>query len=395
MTRRRRVAALLAGTMLLGEILSAGSTSGVEAKATQTFTIYRGKSASLTITQKGKKTKPGKKYRYRVANKKIATVSAKGKVKGKKAGTTKVTLQKKSSKKKITIKIKVVDYVKELRLSSASNIMLKAGEKKSVKAVVYPTTAKSRKVVYASSNKSIATVSSAGTVQAVQSGFATITATTKGTTKKGKKLSKKIYIYVSEETTPVPTPNVPDAGATVIGGGSTPKPGATNTPTPGSTAEPGSTAAPGATAPPTPTEGPKTLEEAIKEIPVPDASTLVAATFVAQDAGATSTLYFINRNYQGTMHVAVDGIDMSSSSSVTNVLHKLETEVLGRNTAVYEGPGDVFRVTRPSLSDAWGIRNTSNGKEYRLMAWEKDTKYGTPYGLIITEGDTTSTVIVY
>lgn len=381
MTRRRRVAALLAGVMLLGEILSAGSTSGVEAKATQTFTIYRGKSASLTITQKGKKTKTGKKYRYRVANKKIATISAKGKVKGKKAGTTKVTLQKKSNKKKITIKIKVVDYVKELRLSSASNIMLKVGEKKSVKAVVYPTTAKSRKVVYASSNKSIATVSSAGTVQAVQSGFATVTATTKGTTKRGKKLSKKIYIYVSEETTPVPTPNVPDAGATVIGGGSTPKPG--------------STAAPGATATPAPTERPKTLEEAIKEIPVPDASTLVAATFVAQDGNATSTLYFINRNYQGTMHVAVDGIDMSSGSSVTNVLHKLETEVLGKNTAVYTGPGDIFRVTRPSLSDAWGIRNTSNGKEYRLMAWEKDTKYGTPYGLIITEGDTTSTVIVY
>lgn len=381
MTRRRRVAALLAGVMLLGEILSAGSTSGVEAKATQTFTIYRGKSASLTITQKGKKTKPGKKYRYRVANKKIATISAKGKVKGKKAGITKVTLQKKSNKKKITIKIKVVDYVKELRLSSASNIMLKAGEKKSVKAVVYPTTAKSRKVVYASSNKSIATVSSAGTVQAVQSGFATVTATTKGTTKRGKKLSKKIYIYVSEETTPVPTPNVPDAGATVIGGGSTPKPG--------------STATPGATATPAPTEGPKTLEEAIKEIPVPDASTLVAATFVVQEAGATSTLYFINRNYQGMMHVAVDGIDMSSSSSVTNVLHKLETEVLGKNTAVYTGPGDIFRVTRPSLSDAWGIRNTSNGKEYRLMAWEKDTKYGTPYGLIITDGDTTSNIVVY
>ena len=374
------MAALLAGAMLLGEILSAGSTSGVEAKATQTFTIYRGKSASLTITQKGKKTKPGKKYRYRVANKKIATISAKGKVKGKKAGITKVTLQKKSNKKKITIKIKVVDYVKELRLSSASNIMLKAGEKKSVKAVVYPTTAKSRKVVYASSNKSIATVSSAGTVQAVQSGFATVTATTKGTTKRGKKLSKKIYIYVSEETTPVPTPNVPDAGATVIGGGSTPKPGSTTTP--------------GATATPAPTEGPKTLEEAIKEIPVPDASTLVAATFVVQEAGATSTLYFINRNFQGTMHVAVDGIDMSSSSSVTNVLHRLETE----DTAGWvtrEGPGEIFKVSRKNLANAWKIENTSNGNIYRLMAWEKDTKYGSPYGLIITDGDTTSSVIVY
>ena len=106
MTRKRRVAALLAGVMLLGEILSAGSTSGVEAKATQTFTIYRGKSASLTITQKGKKKKTGKKDRYRVANKKIATVSAKGKVKGKKAGTTKVTCRRNQVKRKLPSKLK-------------------------------------------------------------------------------------------------------------------------------------------------------------------------------------------------------------------------------------------------------------------------------------------------
>ena len=178
----------------------------------------------------------------------------------------------------------------------------------------------------------------------------------------------------------MPTPNVPDAGATVIGGGSTPKPG--------------STATPGAIATPAPTEGPKTLEEAIKEIPVPDASTLVAATFVVQYAGATSTLYFINRNYQGMMHVAVDGIDMSSSSSVTNVLHRLETE----DTAGWvtrEGPGEIFKVSRKNLANAWKIENTINGNIYRLMAWEKDTKYGSPYGLIITDGDTTSKIVVY
>lgn len=389
MKGKRRVAVVLAGSMLFGQMVTTlGVTPQINAKGVETFTIYKGKSAALSIKQKGKKINTGKKFRYQVSNKKIATISVKGKVKGKKAGTTKVILQRKSNKKKIKIKIKVVDYVKELRLSSATSLMLRKGEKKSVQAAVYPKTAKSRKVEYASSNQGIVTVSSAGMVQAVQSGFATITVKTKGTTKKGKKLSKKIQIYVTEDTPPVPTPNVPDKDSLVINNGTT---------------SGGQT--------PDPSETPKTLEQAIKEIPTPSSSTLIAANFVVKDDKGTSTLYFINRNYKGTMNVSVDGMDMSSSSGVENVLHRLASEVTGKGITVSVNPGnkrenqyydealgmwrDALVVSRPSLSDAWLITNRKNGQKYRLMAWEKDNKYGTPYGLIITEGDTASKIVVY
>lgn len=389
MKGKRKVAVVLVGSMLFGQtVTTLGATPQMYAKRVETFTIYKGKSAALSIKQKGKKISTGKKFRYQVSNKKIATISAKGKVKGKKAGTTKVILQKKSNKKKIKIKIKVVDYVKELRLSSATSLMLCKGEKKSVQAAVYPKTAKSRKVEYTSSNQGIVTVSSAGMVQAVQSGFATITVKTKGTTKIGKKLSKKIQIYVTEDTSPVPTPNVPDKNSLVINNGAT---------------SGGQT--------PAPSETPKTLEQAIKEIPTPSSSTLIAANFVVKDDKGTSTLYFVNRSYKGTMNVSVDGMDMSSSSSVENVLHRLSSEVTGKGITVSVNPGnkrenqyydeslgmwrDALVVSRPSLSDAWLITNRKNGQKYRLMAWETDNKYGTPYGLIITEGDTASKIVVY
>ncbi len=387
MKEKRKLAVVMACSLIFAQSISLFGVKGLEkteAKGLQTFTVYRGKSASLTITQKGKKKKTGRKYRYQVANKKIATISAKGKVKGKKAGTTKVNLQKKSNRKKIKIKVKVVDYVKELRLSSATNVMLQEGGKKSVRALVYPKTAKNRKVEYKSSNSSIATVDSNGVVRAVQSGFATITVKTKGTTKKGKKISKKIQIYVAADTPSAPTPNVPDGNSPVVGGdGTTDKPD----------------------------EKPKTLEQAIKEIPTPDSSTLLAASFVVKEAEGTSTLYFVNRAYQGTMHVAVDGMDMTSNSGVINALKRLETEVTGKGNAVSVNPGnkpenkffdeklglwrDILLVSRVDLSSAWLIKNLKSRQQYHLMAWQQDKKYGTPYGMIITEGDTTSKIVVY
>ena len=400
MKGKRRLAVILTGSMLLslGALATIGDVSETKAKGTETITVYQGKSTAVSITRKGKKVKTGKKYRYQVSNKKIATISAKGRVKGKKAGTTKAVLQERSSGKKIKIKIKVVSYVKELRLGTATNLMLEKGGKKKIQAIVYPKTAKNRKVGYSSSDKGVVTVSSAGTIQAVGSGFATITVKTKGTTKKGKKISKKIQIYVAEDSVPVPTPVVPDKDSNVQ-----------PTPTP-SGAPDGNTGEnmgdnPEKTPGTTPSEPPKTLEQAIREIPEPDSSTLIAANFVVKDdaSGATSTLYFINRNYQGQMHMKVDDLDMASSSSVSNILHRLATEVTGKGTSVlyspyYDETGEqryALAVTRPTLADAWLITNRRNGQQYRLTAWEQDTIYGTPYGLIITDGDTSSKIVVY
>ena len=420
MRGKRVVAIALLGSLLFSQSIGTTHLNIAKTNKIETITIYKGKSTLLKISQKGKKIKTGKKYRYQVAKKRIATISKSGKVKAKKAGTTNVVLQKKSNKKKIKIKIKVVDYVKELRISSATNMMMKVGEKKNISATVYPATAKSRKVQYSCSDTRIATVNASGMVQTLQSGMATITVKTKEIAKNGKKISKKIYLMVTEDSSPVPTPYIPVKDDTVIGGSTivvipTPTPSATVTPGGDITPTPtGATPTSTATVIPTPTataaEPPKTLEEAIKAIPSPSSSTLIAANFVVKNTKGISTLYFINRNYQGQMHVSVDGIDLSSSNTVVYNLHRLATEVTGGFT-VSVNPGDkkenkyydtewglwrdILAVNRPTLSDAWLITNRRDGTSYRMMAWETDQLYGTPYGLIITEGDTSSKIKVY
>ena len=158
MRGKRVVAIALLGSLFFSQSIGTTHLNLAKTNKIETITIYKGKSTLLKISQKGKKIKTGKKYRYQVAKKRIATISKSGKVKAKKAGTTNVVLQKKSNKKKIKIKIKVVDYVKELRISSATNMMMKVGEKKNISATVYPATAKSRKVQYSCSDTRIATV---------------------------------------------------------------------------------------------------------------------------------------------------------------------------------------------------------------------------------------------
>ena len=73
--------------------------------------VAKGKKVKITTTVKVKPNKKAnKKVTYKSANKKIATVSAKGVVKGVKAGKTKITITSKKNKKKKTV-LKV--YVKK------------------------------------------------------------------------------------------------------------------------------------------------------------------------------------------------------------------------------------------------------------------------------------------
>ena len=165
MINKRRLALVLVASMLL--IQSEVEYSSLKESKVELLTLYKGKTEDLRIVKKGKKT--GKGYLYQGFNKKVISVSKTGKVTAKKAGTTTIVLKKKSNGKKTKIKIKVVDYVKELRISSATNLVMKQGMKKSIRATVYPKTAKNRQVSYKSSNRNIALVYSDGTVKAMES----------------------------------------------------------------------------------------------------------------------------------------------------------------------------------------------------------------------------------
>ncbi|MCI5937694.1 MAG: Ig-like domain-containing protein [Eubacterium sp.] len=145
----------------------------------KTAYVAKGKKISLstTVSVKPKKS-ANKKVTYKSSNKKIATVTSKGVVKGVKAGKTKIqVISKKNKKKKATIKIVVKKAaVKKVKLSS-SKATLAVNGKTTLKATVTPTKNTYTKLKWKTSNAKVAKVTSKGVVTGVGEGTATITAT--------------------------------------------------------------------------------------------------------------------------------------------------------------------------------------------------------------------------
>lgn len=112
------------------------------------------------------------KVTYSSSNTKVATVSSKGVISGKAAGTAKITV--KSGSKKATVTVKV-EKVKTTKLSGVpSSKTVKKGKTFTIKASVTPKNS-DEKVIYKTSNKKIATVTSKGVVKGIKKGTATVT----------------------------------------------------------------------------------------------------------------------------------------------------------------------------------------------------------------------------
>ena len=140
-------------------------------------TTEAGKKVKITTTVTVKPNKKGnKKVTYKTSNKKVATVSSKGYIKGVKAGKAKITVvSKKNKKKKAVVKVVVKKAaVKKVKLNTG-NFNLAVGSKKSLKATITPKKKVSKKVVWKTSNKKVATVTSKGVVKGIRKGTATIT----------------------------------------------------------------------------------------------------------------------------------------------------------------------------------------------------------------------------
>lgn len=137
-----------------------------------------GKKVKLTTTVKVTPNKAAnKKVTYKSSNKKIATVTAAGYVKGKKTGSCKVTVtSKKNTKKKAKITVKVVKKVTSISIAKPK-ADLYVGNSVTLKATVKPASGSFKKVTWSSSNTSIATVSSTGVVKGIKEGTVTIKAT--------------------------------------------------------------------------------------------------------------------------------------------------------------------------------------------------------------------------
>ena len=175
-------------------------------KKTKTLTVGKSLTVKTTVSPSSAK----KSISYKSSNKKVATVSKKGKVTAKKAGTAKITVTvkgKNNKKKTAWFKVKVVKKTaptkkptattkptatptvaptattapQEVAVESisltASATTIAAGQTAQVFAEIQPTNATNKNVTFTSSNTDVATVTEEGVVTALKDGETTIIAT--------------------------------------------------------------------------------------------------------------------------------------------------------------------------------------------------------------------------
>jgi hypothetical protein len=160
--------------------------------------VAKGQKVQLTTVVTAKPSnKKTTKVKYSVKNKKIATVSSSGLVKGRKEGKTVVTVTSKvNTKKKATIKVVVKkDAVTGITLNQTTGT-LNVGDTVQLQANVTAGKKADKTVVWSSSNVNVLSVSKSGLVTAVAPGSATVTVSSVDG-------SKKSATYTATVLTPV------------------------------------------------------------------------------------------------------------------------------------------------------------------------------------------------
>ena len=194
-------AVLLMGTVVIATPTDVFAKSKVKVKSIvvtslsgKTVYVAKGKKVPLTTTVKVTPNKEANRaVTYRSSNRRIAYVTSSGKVKGKKAGKTTITVSslknpKKKKKIKVVVKkkpIKKITFKKKI-------FSLAPGKSMSLKATISPSKNVSKILRWSSANKKIVSVSAKGVVTAKKAGSATITV--KATDGSGKSASCRVEV---------------------------------------------------------------------------------------------------------------------------------------------------------------------------------------------------------
>lgn len=147
------------------------------------LTLSKGESFALKTKVTGK-GKVNKNLKYKSSNINVVSVSKKGVLKGKKAGTAKVTvLAKANAKKKTVIRVVVTDTVKVDKISlNKTRITLDAGSDNEadsefeLTAVISPSNATNKGIEWTSSDTDVVEVDEDGYLVAIEPGTATVQA---------------------------------------------------------------------------------------------------------------------------------------------------------------------------------------------------------------------------
>ena len=143
----------------------------------KTITVKKGKSVKLTATVLPETAK-NKNVLWSSADKKIATVDAKGTIKAIKVGETTITATTEDGGLKAVCKVTVTAPSVSGVTLDKSTLTLKRGESAKLTATVKPTDAGNKSVTWTSSNKKVATVDSKGNIKTLKVGTANITVKT-------------------------------------------------------------------------------------------------------------------------------------------------------------------------------------------------------------------------
>ncbi|MGN1117045.1 MAG: Ig-like domain-containing protein [Acutalibacteraceae bacterium] len=156
-------------------------------------TIYTGNTLTLKVTAKPSNASI-LTYTWKTSNSKVATVSSKGVVTAKKAGTATITAYATDgSGKKVSCKITVKNFVKITSMTmNYTSKTINTGSSLKLKVTAKPSNATTQTYTWKTSNSKIATVSSTGTVKALKAGTVTIAAY--ATDGSGKKATCKITV---------------------------------------------------------------------------------------------------------------------------------------------------------------------------------------------------------
>jgi uncharacterized protein YjdB len=164
------------------------------------YTNYKlGVKKSFYLKGKVTSTATNKSLKWTSSNPSVATVSSTGKVTGKKYGVAYITATAKDgSGVKATCKVQVVRLVTSLKLNKKSITMV-AGRQYTLKATIKPSSSTYRTAYWSSSDVSIATVDTSGTIYALQPGIVYITAKAKDSS--GKKAICRVEVKAAVSST--------------------------------------------------------------------------------------------------------------------------------------------------------------------------------------------------
>ena len=382
--KKRRLKALAVAIALTVIISPMATTKGVSGVPAVTVTVEAAtKKLSLKASNKkayvGKNTKisvkatKGAKLSYKTSNKKIATVSSKGVITGKKAGTVKITITAKKSKYKTVKKTITVKVYRQNQKITASNVKLTTGQRKNLGA-------KARtRLAYKSSNPKVVTVDKKGNLTAKKTGTAKITVTAPANNTYNK-ASRTITVTVVKKSIPKQTESVkftqpPKQTETA-------KPTATPIPTatPAPTAMPEPTKTPQPTATPAPTEAPKptSVPEPTKapeptETPKPDVSYV---TDLNIEKTADDTLYVgspkeCNVKWKATGNTTrKDFIYTSSDASIATI------DENGTITPLKAGKVTITVTSKTPFAASAGADCLSTSKRYTVKVQYNDAYIG-------------------